>query len=62
MSNKKTYGLHNPSSRQKSSVLDVGSSGIIMCSLHDVHEMNPFWVVVSVCPHDSTREPLDGSG
>jgi hypothetical protein len=36
-----------------------------MCSLQDVHEMNAYkagYVCLSVRPHDSTREPLDGFG
>jgi hypothetical protein len=36
-----------------------------MRSLHDVLEINAYragHVCLSVCPHDSTREPLDGCG
>jgi hypothetical protein len=35
----------------------------IMRSLHKVHSKNALWsgrVCLSVCPHDSTGEPLDG--
>jgi hypothetical protein len=34
-----------------------------MRSLHEVHGENALWadrVCPSVCPHDSTREPVDG--
>jgi hypothetical protein len=38
---------------------------VITRSLHDTHEMNAYRagpVCMSVCPHDSTREQLDGFG
>jgi hypothetical protein len=42
---------------------------ITMCSSHDVHEMNAYRaghvclsVRLCVCPHNSTREPLNGFG
>jgi hypothetical protein len=36
-----------------------------MHSLHEVHGENTLWAGVvhpPVCPHDSTREPMDGLG
>jgi hypothetical protein len=38
---------------------------LITRSLHNVHEINAYrtgHVCLSVCPHDLTREPLDGFG
>jgi hypothetical protein len=38
---------------------------VIMRSLHQMHSKNALWsgrVCPFVCPHDSTREPLDGLG